>query len=407
MRSATLVAAACGAAVAIALLVRQLGRRRSPATLPSALCLDPRYQHCSLSVDLIKAKLPANVSVADLELHPPYDKATAKRIYDKYGCVIARGLTRAYVEEIRNHADGAFQQAVRLLEAGAFTEVVNDGCFVGWVTPDQTLFIPAPTGHCRDKQVMVLGLDYFVSAAMFHAATDSTTLDLIEAITDSPAGIELFGKGQCFYKEGVSKASDAGGLQQKHLHPSATMVSVQATEHSGKPGGNPKYLHQDSAYFMFARGGCVATLNYTTATNLQRDNGPLYVVPGSHRFGHLEHVDTPSHLGLPADWSFGDGLCIEGQAGDSIIFHVHTIHGSPPNRSDQPRAAFINRYLPTDDYQAFFATDVRMRSRARAQFEIGAANGRLPVTQRGFVVRGRRVWSEQSPPWKLEPRVNH
>lgn len=237
MRSATLVAAACGAAVAIALLARQLGRRRSPATLPSALCLDPRYQHGSLSVDLIKAKLPANVSVADLELHPPYDKATAKRIYDKYGCVIARGLTRAYVEEIRNHADGAFQQAVRLLEAGAFAEVVNDGCFVGWVTPDQTLFIPAPTGHCRDKQVMVLGLDYFISAAMFHAATDSTTLDLIEAITDSPAGIELFGKGQCFYKEGVSKASDAGGLQQKHLHPSATMASVQATEHSGKPGG--------------------------------------------------------------------------------------------------------------------------------------------------------------------------
>ena len=168
-----------------------------------------------------------------------------------------------------------------------------------------------------------------------------------------------------------------------------------------------RYMHQDSAYFMFARGGCIAALSYATTTNLQLDNGPLYVVPGSHRFGHLPHVDTPSHLGLPADWGFGGALCIEGNAGDSIIFHVHTIHGSPPNRSQQPRAAFINRYLPTDDYQAFSATDVRMRARALKQFEDGVASGRLPVTQRGIVVRGRRVWSRQSAPWKLEPRANH
>jgi phytanoyl-CoA hydroxylase len=158
---------------------------------------------------------------------------------------------------------------------------------------------------------------------------------------------------------------------------------------------------------MFARDGCVATLSYTTATNMRLDNGPLHVIPGSHRFGHIHHVDTPSHLGLPADWSFDDSVCIDGDAGDSIIFHVHTIHGSPPNRSDHPRATFINRYLPTDDYQAFFATDARMRARARAEFEDGVAKGRLPVTQRGLVVHGQRKWSKGSAPWKLEPRVNH
>ncbi len=400
-------AAACGAAAAVGLLIIRHIRRLSSPPLPNPLNLDPRYQHCSLSTSEIKAQLPTNVTVADLELHPPYDKAAAKRIYDKYGCVVARGLNRAHVEDIRNHADGAFEQAVKFMEAGALKEVAHDGCFVGWVTPDQTLFIPAPKGHCRDKQVMVLGLDYYVSSAMFRAATDAATLDIVEALLDAPPGIELFGKGQCFYKEGVPAATDAGGLQQKHLHASLTMASVGAAEHAGKPGGNPKYLHQDSAYFMFARGGCVATLNYTTTTNLQRDNGPLYVVPGSHRFGHLHHVDTPSHLGLPTDWAFADALCVEGEAGDSIIFHVHTIHGSPPNRSHQPRAAFINRYLPTDDYQAFSATDVRMRANARAQFERDVARGVLPLTQRGFVVRGRRLWSQHSPPWKLEPRANH
>jgi hypothetical protein len=69
----------------------------------------------------------------------------------------------------------------------------------------------------------------------------------VHALTDSPPGIELFGKGQCFYKEGISNATDAGGLQQKHLHPSVTMAAVSAVEQAGKPGGNPKYLHQDSA----------------------------------------------------------------------------------------------------------------------------------------------------------------
>lgn len=153
--------------------------------MPQPLSLDPRYQHCSLSADDIKAQLPTNVTIADLELHPPYDVATARRIYDQYGCVIARGLTRAYVDEIREHADCAFEQAVELMQAGAVTEVHNDGCFVGWVTPDQTLFIPAPKGHCRDKQVMVLGLDYYISAAMFRAATDAMTLKLVQAPTPS------------------------------------------------------------------------------------------------------------------------------------------------------------------------------------------------------------------------------
>jgi hypothetical protein len=154
-------------------------RRRQQRPTKSQLSLDPRYQHCSLSADDIKAQLPTNVTVADLELHAPYDSAKAKRIYDKYGCVVVRGLTRAYVDEIRAHADDAFDQAVKLMQAGSLTEVHNDGCLVGWVTPDQTLFIPAPKEHCRDKQVMVLGLDYYVSAAMLRAATDEATLQLV------------------------------------------------------------------------------------------------------------------------------------------------------------------------------------------------------------------------------------
>ena len=70
------------------------------------------------------------------------------------------------------------------------------------------------------------------------------------------------------------------------------------------------------------RGGAVATLSYAVDTSARRDNGPLFVVPGSHAFGHLQHVDTPSHLGVGGEWSFDDAVRIDGAAGDTVFFHV-------------------------------------------------------------------------------------
>ena len=107
------------------------------------------------------------------------------------------------------------------------------------------------------------------------------------------------------------------------------------------------------------------------------------------------HAVAPRHL--PPEWSFDDGLCVEGEAGDAILFHIHTIHGRPPNRSTEARATFINRYLGCDDYQAFFATDVAMRRDARAAFERGAAEGRLPTKERGIVPCAAAASGRQRP----------
>ena len=112
---------------------------------------------------------------------------------------------------------------------------------------------------------------------------------------------------------------------------------------------------------MFGHDGAVASLSYAVNTSGALDNGPLYVVPGSHRLGHVPHRDTPSHLGVGDEWSFDDALRIDGAAGDTVFFHIHTLHGSTPNRSPAPRPTFINRYIEAGDYQAYFATDARMR----------------------------------------------
>lgn len=314
-----------------------------------------------------------SVSVDDLDL---VQKAVS--IYKEHGCCVVRGLNRKYVGGIQEHADEIARQSISLLPQAQLTPGV------GWVTPDGTLFIPTPKEHVaklgRDKQIMVLGLDYYSSSALVQAATDDACLDIVSGILGP--NIELFGKGQCFYKEPA--------------------------------GGNPKLLHQDSAYFEFKKEGVVGTLNYAVDTTRDLNNGPLYVIPGTHKiggFGHdrpgayhgrrkdfayIQHVDTRSHLALdPQYWNFEEAIPIDGHAGDTVFFHMNTVHGSTPNFSNKPRATFINRYLACDDQQIIFATDAKMREAA----ELAADNdetSKMPKQDNGFIVRGKKLYDGRS-----------
>jgi ectoine hydroxylase-related dioxygenase (phytanoyl-CoA dioxygenase family) len=149
-------------------------------------------------------------------------------------------------------------------------------------------------------------------------------------------------------------------------------------------GGHPKNLHQDSAYFDHRFEGPVATLNYVVDTNLQ--NGALHVVPGSHHFGTLSHIDTFSHLGLDEnEWPWERALPVCGQAGDSIFFHYRTIHGSKENHSDKARPVFIHRYRRPGDYVTIGASTAAKR--AEAEKRVAEARQK---DQAGFMVCGFR-----------------
>ena len=291
------------------------------------------------------------VSVEEIEFFAdtlPQNIERAVAAYLEHGALVVRGMMKPYLEAIVHDIDVIAQDSIRLLDqAKKIPE--------GWVTPNGTLFLPAPANFTRDKQIMVLGYNYTTSAAFLQSALDKTALDLVEAILGP--NIELQDFGQSLYKEPV--------------------------------GGHPKNLHQDSAYFEHRYEGPVAILNYAVDTNLQ--NGALYVVPGSHRMGTIKHIDTFSHLGLdPGEWPWERALPITGQAGDAIFFHYRTIHGSQENHSDKPRPVFIHRYRRVDDYITVSASTTENRALAEERAAEAKKSG-----QKGLMVRGFRAYEPE------------
>lgn len=293
----------------------------------------------------------SNYNVEDIELSvDSLDVEKAADIFEEHGCLVVRGLMKPYIDRINQDMEAAASESLALIDDAE--KIVE-----GWRTPNGTLFIPAPDGYDRDKQIMVLAMNYQTSGAFFQSAFDENAIRIVEAILGP--NVEIFGNGQCLYKEPV--------------------------------GGHPKHLHQDSAYFEHRYQGPVGILNYVVDTDLV--NGALHVVPGSHKLGQLKHVDTFSHLGLEEDeWPWERSLPVIGKAGDSIFFNVKTIHGSKQNMSDKPRPVFINRYRRTDDFVIIGGTTAQNRAEAEKR-AAAAEEAKKANSDRGLMVRGFRPFS--------------
>ena len=164
-------------------------------SIPPTCNLTESYVHTERAARALKDSLPKGITVKDLELPATAEPGAARRIFEEYGVVIVRGLQFHYADAIARAAQAAFQQSLALFDKGRLQPVVNGNFTLGWVTPDQTLYVPAPAGHVRDKQVMVLGLDIYSDATMLATALDGRTLDIVQQLLGS-SNIELFGKGQ-------------------------------------------------------------------------------------------------------------------------------------------------------------------------------------------------------------------
>ncbi|MET7485245.1 phytanoyl-CoA dioxygenase family protein [Streptomyces sp. NPDC005538] len=126
------------------------------------------------------------------------------------------------------------------------------------------------------------------------------------------------------------------------------VLAAQSMFYFKPPGARGQALHQDNFYLRAEPGTCVAA--WIACDEIDRDNGGLEVVPGTHRMGLFcpeeadagvsfarEYVPPPPGLSaVPVDMA----------PGDVLFFNGSLVHGSQPNRSaDRFRRSFIGHYV--------------------------------------------------------------
>lgn len=111
-------------------------------------------------------------------------------------------------------------------------------------------------------------------------------------------------------------------------------------------------MHQDQLYFPLRPADRIIG-TWTAIERVNRENGCLCVVPGTHRLPLQKHV-------LP-DWEYVNKyffgveepqlhkrVHVEMEPGDCVLFHPHLYHGSGRNRTTGFRRAMVTHFASTE-----------------------------------------------------------
>lgn len=153
--------------------------------------------------------------------------------------------------------------------------------------------------------------------------------------------------------------------------------AVQTMIYFKPPGSRGQALHQDNFYLKAEPGTCVAA--WMALDPVDRENGCLEVVPGSHRWPILctEKADTKVSftdvtVPLPDPEA---AVPVEMEPGDVLFFHGALVHGSAPNvTADRFRRALIGHYIEGEAQQVaeYYHPALRMDG---SPLELGVAEG--------------------------------
>eukprot|EP00002_Diphylleia_rotans_P011112 TRINITY_DN21_c0_g1_i1.p1 TRINITY_DN21_c0_g1~~TRINITY_DN21_c0_g1_i1.p1 ORF type:complete len:321 (-),score=70.49 TRINITY_DN21_c0_g1_i1:230-1192(-) len=161
-------------------------------------------------------------------------------------------------------------------------------------------------------------------------------------------------------------------------------------------------LHQDLHYFPFRPANKIVCA-WTALQRIDRENGCLVALPGSHKGELLEH-DYPdweggvnkAYHGVKGIGADSRRVYLEMNAGDTVFFHPILIHGSGANRTEGFRKAISCHYASAD----CFYVDVTGTSQETIAKEIEEMAGRKGIEGMSFqdvwrwkgrLVRGQEI----------------
>jgi phytanoyl-CoA hydroxylase len=136
----------------------------------------------------------------------------------------------------------------------------------------------------------------------------------------------------------------------------ADLIGPNLKFHHGKvnskqPGAATKVkFHQDFPFQPMTNDDIITCLLFVDDVTLE--NGPLEVVPGTHKGPLYSHWHDGRFTGAVADDVMaehaGNVVKCTGPAGSVCLMHSSLLHGSAPNLSDQPRTLYITTYYAED-----------------------------------------------------------
>lgn len=126
------------------------------------------------------------------------------------------------------------------------------------------------------------------------------------------------------------------------------VLAAQSMFYFKPPGARGQALHQDNFYLRVEPGTCVAA--WVACDVIDRDNGGLEVVPGTHRMDLFCPQEADASLSFAREYvPPPEGLAtvaVDMAPGDVLFFNGSLVHGSQPNRTaDRFRRSFIGHYV--------------------------------------------------------------
>ena len=114
--------------------------------------------------------------------------------------------------------------------------------------------------------------------------------------------------------------------------------------------GAPVEWHQDWAFYPHTNDNLAAV--GVMMDDMEMANGPLMIIPGSHRGPTFDHHADGTFCGAMdptnRDVDYAAAIPLLGKAGSITVHHVRAVHGSAPNVSDRDRRLLLFQYRAAD-----------------------------------------------------------
>ena len=149
--------------------------------------------------------------------------------------------------------------------------------------------------------------------------------------------LKLPHKADVYFWE-VLKHSKITSVLKDLLGPN-TLLQTSKLNTKAPGGGAAVQWHQDWAFYPHTNDDVLAFGVFLE--DVTEENGPLMVIPKSHKGPVLSHFSDGIFCGAvdpdDPDFKINEAVKLIGRAGDMTVHHARTLHGSAPNVSSKSR----------------------------------------------------------------------